>query len=90
MLEKQALATACLWCGLFGWHFLLSAILREYFVAKHVATYSSHPDDSDGKREADKDVQAAARLITNAGEGSTHYAKVERKAGDIQVNIYKR
>ena len=59
-------------------------------MARFMHTFSSHEGDKDGKREAEKDQAAAARMLTNNGMGKTHAAKVEKKAGDWQVNIYER
>lgn len=59
-------------------------------MAKLWHSYSSHPGDKDGRSEADKDVTAAAKMLTDAGKGKTHYAKAEKKVGDWQVNIYER
>uniref|UniRef100_A0AAU7GX83 Uncharacterized protein n=1 Tax=Streptomyces phage Abafar TaxID=3158855 RepID=A0AAU7GX83_9CAUD len=38
----------------------------------------------------EQDVTKAAKLLTNQGKGKTHYAKLEKRAGDWQVNIYER
>lgn len=59
-------------------------------MAKFVMTYSSHPQTSAGRSEAAKDAKKAAKILTDKGEGSSSFVKVENRAGDCQVNIYKR
>jgi len=55
-------------------------------VAQYLTTYSTH----DEKREAQAALTKAAASLTRKGFGKSHFAKLERKRGSYQVNIYKR
>ncbi|ATW62519.1 hypothetical protein HWB39_gp17 [Streptomyces phage WRightOn] len=59
-------------------------------MPKWLHTFSSNSGDGEGKKKAEQDVTKAAKLLTNQGKGKTHYAKLEKRAGDWQVNIYER
>jgi hypothetical protein len=59
-------------------------------VAEYAATFETFPGDGEGKRAAEEAQAAAAKILTDNGHGSTMYAQLEKKAGDWQVNIYRR
>lgn len=59
-------------------------------MAKFVTTYKTFPGTPEGRKDADKAMQDAARMLTARGQGKTMFAKSEKRAGDWQVNIYRR
>lgn len=91
MLVTYELARAFLWSGIFGLYFLIQSIfVFEVNMPRWVHTFSSHSGDGEGKAAAEKRMQDAAAALTRNGMGKTYFARAEKKAGDWQVNIYKR
>ena len=59
-------------------------------MAKFATTYKTFPGTPEGRKDADEAMQDAAKMLTAGGQGAAMFAKAEKRAGDWQVNIYRR